>query len=67
MALTATAPPQLASDLEAILQDPQVFKGSIDRPNLIFTVRKSKYGGQIPKSISNGNTSAGSFILEYYS
>ena len=59
MALTATAPPQLASELEAILDNPEIFKASIDRSNIVFTARKCKFGGLMPKSISNGNTSAG--------
>ena len=59
MALTATAPPELASELEGILHDPEVFKGSVDRPNIIFTARWSKFGGQIPKSVSDGKKSAG--------
>lgn len=58
MALTATAPPQLASDLELVLRDPKVFKGSVDCSNIIFRARKSKFGGQIPKSVTDGTVSA---------
>lgn len=60
MALTATAPPELQSELEGIiLHDPEVMKGSVDRPNIAFTARKSKYGGQMPKSVADGKQSAG--------
>ena len=63
MALTATAPPILASQLEGILQDPEVFKGSVNHSNLIFAARKSKFGGKIPKAVSDGTTSAGDKFL----
>ena len=62
MALTATAPPDLASELESILHDPEVFKGSVDRSNIVFTARRNKYGGQIPKSVSEGKSSAGTSL-----
>lgn len=62
MALTATAPPELQSELEGILHDPEVMKGSVDRPNIAFTARKSKYGGQMPKSVADGKQSAGMYL-----
>ena len=43
MALTETALPDLASELESILHDPEVFKGSVDRSNIVFTARRNKY------------------------
>lgn len=58
MALTATAPPGLALLLEGILQNPEILKGSVNRSNLIFAARKIRFGGQIPKSVSDGKTSA---------
>ena len=59
MGLTATAPPLLLSELECIFQNPAVFKASVDRHNIIFTVKRSPFGGQIPKSVFDGNFPAG--------
>lgn len=63
MVLTATAPPDLLAMLKSILIDPAVYKASVDRPNITFTTRKSKFGGKIPKAVMNGKTSAGKTIL----
>lgn len=63
MVLTATAPPDLLEMLKSILIDPAVYKASVDRPNITFTARKSKFGGKIPKAVMDGKTSAGKTIL----
>lgn len=54
MALTATASPALASELEGFLHDLAVFKGSVDRPSIIFTAGRCKCGGQLQKSVADG-------------
>jgi len=59
MALTAIAPPDTERKLKECFKDLIVLKGSIDRPNISLRARRSKYGGQIPQSVTNGKTSAG--------
>lgn len=69
MALTATAPPDLALKIEGVLHNPKVFKASVDRSNIIFTAKRSKFGGQVPRAVSDGRNSAGthhSYVLCYY-
>ena len=63
MVLTATAPPDLLEMLKSILIDPAVYKASVDRPNITFTTRKSKFGGKIPKAVMDGKTSPGEIIV----
>ncbi len=65
MALTATAPPDTAAKIEGILHNPEEFKGSVDRPNIVFAARRSKFGGQIPKSVCDGKSSAGMSLYNY--
>ena len=59
MGLTATAPPLLSSELEGILQNPKVFKASVDRSNIVLIAKRSPYGGQIPKSVNDGKCPTG--------
>ncbi len=59
MGLTATLPPELTCDLEGILRNPEVSKASVDRSNITLTARRSKFGGQIPKAVTDGKSSAG--------
>ena len=63
MVLTATAPPDLLEMLKSIVIDPAVYKASVDRPNITFTTRKSKFGGKIPKAVMDGKTSPGKIIV----
>ena len=64
MVLTATAPPDVLEILKSILTDPAVYKASVDRPNIIFTVRRSKFGGKIPKAIVDGKTLPGKIQIK---
>ena len=59
MALTATAPPDTLDKLKQCFSDALVAKGSIDRPNISLCARRSRYGRQIPQSVTSGKTSAG--------
>lgn len=62
MALTATAPSELIGRLQGILENPAIFRSSVDRTNIGLAVQKSKFGGQPPKSVFDGKTSAGNFL-----
>ena len=59
MALTATAPSELLDKLKGILENPAIFQSSVDRTNIGIVVQRSKFGGQPPKSVLDGKTSAG--------
>lgn len=59
MALTATAPPDILQKLEQCLGNPLILKASIDRQNISFQAKRSKFGGQLPISVANGKSSAG--------
>ena len=63
MALTATAPPDTLDKLKQCYQNSLVLKASIDRPNISICAR-SKYGGQIPQSVTSGKNSAGKFCMD---
>lgn len=63
MALTATAPSELIDQLKEILENPAVFQSSVDRINIGLAAQKSKFGGQPPKSVLDGKTSAGKYSI----
>jgi len=67
MVLTATASPDMLEMLKSILTDPAVYKASVDRPNITFTARRSKFGGKIPKAVVDGKTSPGKIDIFYRS
>ena len=63
MALTATAPPDTLQKLKDTFQNAAVLKASINRPNISLHARRSKFGGQLPASVTNGRKSASCMIV----